>query len=788
MSLPESDLLTALVPFNVSRVLRLLAALPFMMAGSAFAGVIQGTVHDTTGQPLPGVTVEAAGPGQKPVVSVTDRVGHYGLTVADGGYQLSFKLINFAGVRRSVASRADSPATIDVTLPLETSASIVVTGKKTFRNLADLDTPVNGLIGAADAASVGVITAKQIEARSEQRPGDVLESIPGVVISQHSGEGKANQYYLRGFNLDHGTDFATTVAGVPVNMPTNAHGQGYSDINFLIPELISGVQYKKGPYYADEGDFASAGAANINYVNVLERPLFSLTGGTFGYQRVLAAASTPWAGGLLLGALELSRNNGPWKRPDDYHKLNGLARFTGGHDNEAYSVTVSAYDGSWNSTDQIPDRAIQEGLVSRFGEIDPSDGGRSHRYSAVGEWQRRGENSLTKANVYGIGYGLDLFSNFTYFLDDPVNGDQFEQTDRRVVAGGRVTHQWFETLFGRSFENLAGVDVRHDDIGNVGLYHTRDRERLDTIRADKVLQTSIGVFAQSTVQWSDAIRAVLGLRADDYHFGVHAGDPANGGTANASLASPKLSIILGPWKSTEAYASAGTGFHSNDGRGSTLTRDPKTGEPAASVDPLVRTKGAEIGLRTNLIPRLQSTVALWGLDINSELVFSGDAGSTEASRPSRRAGWEWSNYYRLSDHLVLDSDLAYSKARFTGGNRIGNRIPGAVEGVISSGISAYDLGRFSGSLRYRYLGPRPLIENNSVRSGASNLVTASLGYAITPRYRVVVEGLNVLDATVSDIDYYYASRLPGEPAGGVNDTHLHPIEPRAIRIRVEMAF
>ena len=773
---------------RIIRMTVVCSALIFGGSASLFAAVIQGTVRDTSGQPLPGVTVEVTTAGSPAVVANTDAAGHYAVQIGPGSYQVNFKLINFAGVRRTTVASEERPASIDVALPLETSASIVVTGKKTFRNLADLDTPINGMIGIADAASVGVITAKQIENRSEQRPGDVLETIPGVVISQHSGEGKANQYYLRGFNLDHGTDFATTVAGAPVNMPTHAHGQGYSDNNFLIPELISGIQYKKGPYYADEGDFSSAGAANVNYVNALERPVASVTGGSFGYMRAFAAGSTGWAGGQLLGGLELSRNNGPWTRPDDYHKFNGLLRFTSGSDNQAYSVTAAAYDGRWNSTDQIPGRAVSQRLISRFGNIDSSDGGMSHRYSLVSDWQRTGDSALTKANAYVIGYGLRLFSNFTYFLDDPVHGDQFAQTDRRIVAGGRTTRQWFSSLFGRSSENLIGLDVRHDHVGTIELDHTRERQVLDTIRADKVLQTSVGVFGQSTMQWSDKVRSVIGVRADNYRFDVHAGDPVNGGTADASLVSPKLSLILGPWSNTELYASAGNGFHSNDGRGSTLTRDPKTGESADRVNPLARTTGAEVGVRTTFIPHLQSTLALWGLDIASELVFSGDAGSTEASRPSRRTGFEWSNYYRFSDHLIFDADLAYSKARFRDVDPIGDRIPGALEGVVSSGLSVYDLGRFSGSLRYRYLGPRPLIEDNSVRSEASNAVTASLGYAITARVRFVVEGLNLMNARVSDIDYYYASRLPGEPLAGVNDVHTHPVEPRAIRLRFEATF
>ncbi len=762
--------------------------LPFVLSFSLYAATIRGTARDVTGALLPGVTVEVTAPQMKTIVAVTDATGQYAVEVPPAAYEVTFRLINFASVRRPAHPADASPATVDATLPLEASASIVVTGKQTFTNLADLDEPVNGLIGIAEAASVGVITAKQLDVRSEQRPGDVLESIPGVVISQHSGEGKANQYYLRGFNLDHGTDFFTTVAGAPVNMPTHAHGQGYSDNNFLIPELISGVQYKKGPYYADEGDFSSAGAANINYVNFLDRPLVSLTAGGFGYARLLTAGSLPFGNGQLLGALELSRNNGPWDRPDEYRKINGLARFTSGSDNSAYSITIAAYDGQWNSTDQVPERAVLDGRLSEFGTVDTSSGGESHRYSAVGDWQRNGEGSLTKANAYLIGYGLDLFSNFTYFLDDPENGDQFEQLDRRVVGGGRVTHQWLGTVFGRSAKNMVGLDVRHDRIGEVGLYRTHERERLNAVRTDRVLQTSAGTYVQSTIQWGDKVRSVTGLRADTYQFDVTSNDPANSGTAQASILSPKLNLIFGPWRQTELYAGAATGFHSNDGRGSTLTRDPVTGEPAEKVDPLARTRGAEIGIRTMAIPRLQSTLALWRLDIASELVFVGDAGGTEAGRPSRRMGIEWTNYFRVSDHIVLDADLALSSARFTDTDPSGTRVPGALERVLSTGISAYDLGRFSGSLRYRYVGARPLIEDDSVRSDPSHLAEASIGYALTPKYRVVLDAPNLFDSRVGDVEYYYTSRLPGEPAGGVDDVHIHPVEPRTVRIRFVATF
>lgn len=732
---------------RLALLLVLLASMP------AFGGELTGRVTDATARGLPGVLVESRGGS-----AVTDANGEYALDLAEGRQAVTFRLLGFAAITREV----DVPSRTDVRMTLEASEAIVVTGKSTFRNLADIEVLDRNLIGIADTASSGVITAAQIDHRALSRPGDVLETVPGVVISQHSGEGKANQYYLRGFNLDHGTDLATTVAGAPVNMPTHAHGQGYSDANFLIPELISGVQYKKGPYYADEGDFASAGAVNVNYVNWLEAPVVSLTTGRFGYQRALAAGSRSLGAGFLLGAFEVSRNDGPWTTPDDFRKLNALLRYTGGGERQAYSVTLSGYDGRWSATDQVPSRAVDTALISRFGTLDPSDGGETHRYALTGEWQRRSRDTLTRANAYAIDYGLDLFSNFTYFLDDPENGDQFEQRDERVILGGRLSHQW---MTGR-FENRAGVDLRHDRIGTLGLYRTRERTRLSTIREDSVRQSSLGAYVQSSIQLREKLRVVAGLRADAYRFDVATTD-------DAAIVNPKLNLILGPWRNTELYVSAGGGFHSNDGRSA---RD--------SARVLARTRGAEVGLRTMPIPRLQTTIALWALDMDSELVFVGDAGTTEASHPSRRVGVEWTNYWRLTEHILVDADLAYSKSRF----RNGDRIPGAVEGVVAAGIAFLDLGKISGSLRARWLGPRPLLEDDTVRSKASSLVFGEIGYAITPRVRIVLEGLNLLNSAVSDVDYVYTSRLPHEPAEGVTDVHTHPVEPRSFRLRFETSF
>lgn len=775
---------------SVRALLALGLSLLFHASAFAQASVaITGRVTDSTGAPLPGVTVEATRDGAAAAVAVTAIDGSYAIHVRPGTYAVAFRLLNFATqVKKGISLAEGRGARVDTTLYLEASADIVVTAKQTFRNLADMDQPVNDMIGVENAASVGVATARQIENRPAQRPADVFETVPGVVISQHSGEGKANQYYLRGFNLDHGTDISIGIAGVPVNFPTHAHGQGWADGNFLIPELVSGVQYKKGPYYAEEGDFSTAGAVNVNYVNLLDRPMISIKSGEFEYQRLLVAASPKIGDGFLLYALEASHNDGPWQNPDDYRKWNGVLRYTRGGQTSGFSITAMGYRADWNATDQIPRRAVSAGLISQYGAIDTTDGAETHRYSLSSDWQRSSSASLTKVQAYAIDYALNIFSNFTYFLDDPLNGDQFEQADDRRVFGGRAAHQWLWRAGAVATENTIGIQVRRDDIANVGLYHTRERQRLETIREDAVLQTSGALFAQSSIQWHSKLRTVLGVRADRYSFEVDGNNILNSGSAGSSLVSPKVSVVAGPFSSTEFYLNFGGGFHSNDGRGATLTIDPKSGDPADRVDPLVRTKGAEIGFRSTAIPRVHTSLTLWGLDIDSELLFLGDAGTTEASRPSRRVGFEWNNYYTIMPWLTFDADVAYSRGRFRDTDPAGDRIPGAIEGVASAGLSFYDRNGWSGSVRYRFFGPRPLIEDNSVRSRASQTVNANVAYRLTDNIRLTLDVFNLFGANVSDIDYFYISRLPGEPAEGVEDIHTHPIEPRSFRFGISTTF
>ena len=773
---------------TLSRAVVLALGLAFAGAASAqSAGIVTGRVVDETGGVLPGVTIDVQ-TGATTLTAVTDDTGTWRVEGASAGSaSLTFRLVNFSTLRRDLDLTAGENR-VDAVLTLGMTADVVVTGSRTFRNIADLENPRENLVGVATSASVGAITAEQLDARPIMRPGEVLEAVPGFITSQHSGEGKANQYYLRGFNLDHGSDFATTVAGVPMNESSGAHAHGYSDVNLLIPELVSGVQYTKGPYFAEHGDFSAAGSANISYVNVLDRPLLSVSSGGQGWARVFGAVSPQVGAGNVLMALETSTNDGPWDLPDDMHKVNAVVRYSQGDLQNGFSITGMGYSADWKSTDQIPLRAVDAGNLSRFGNIDPTDAGRTSRYSVAFDGLRSGGTGSTRLTAYTLQGGLNLFQNFTYFLEHPVDGDQVEQEGRRWVSGARLVHRRLGRALDRPIESAVGASVRNDAVGTVGLYNTVARRRTNTIRNDRVDQTTVGLFGQTEIEWTRVFRTTLGVRGDFYSYTVDAVRDLNSGAGTSGLLSPKLTAVLGPWQGTELYLNYGQGFHSNDPRAATTVVDPVTGERVASEDPLVPARGGEIGLRTVALPGLQSTVALWYLAFDSELIFVGDAGIAEASRPSRRLGVEWTNYLRLASWLTGELDLSLSRARFSDFDSAGDFIPGALDRVIGGALTVTPARRVFGSVRLRHFGPRPLIEDNSVQSAATTILNGEIGVRINERFNVVLEAFNLLDSDVSDIDYFYTSRLPGEPADGVEGIHFHPSIPRTARVMLNVDF
>ena len=687
----------------------------------------------------------------------------------------------------------------------------------------DVRSVASGAKDGPGMASEVTIPGQELNARPFTRPGEVLEAVPGLMVTQHSGEGKANQYFLRGYNLDHGTDLAITVDGVPVNMRTHAHGQGYADLNWLIPETIAAVDVRKGPYFADEGDFASVGSVHVGLID-RTRGLAQVSAGSFGYRRLLGMDSAKVGDGALLVAGEIGAYNGPWSNPDDVRKLNGLVRYSQGTATDGVSVTGMAYVNGWNSTDQVPQRAIAAGYLGRFGSEDPSDGGNTNRFALSGRLAQSDDLGSWKANAYVVKSQLDLFNNFTYFLSDPVLGDQFHQHDDRLVAGANISRTLNGSFAGSPMQTTFGLQSRYDAI-DLALSNTFQRGFLSNIRSDKVGEGSVGVYAENTVRWTDWLRTSVGWRGDYYAADVTSRFNANNsGRADAALGSPKFRMVLGPFNRTEFFLGAGYGMHSNDARGATTTEDPS--DPAIRLTPsplLVRTKGAEVGVRSRIVSALDTSLSLFILDQDSEILFAGDAGDTSATRASRRYGFEWSNHYRPLSWIDIDADLAMTHARFRGydseqaevyaslagypeaqiGNAPGNYIPNAPVMVASAGVTLGEKTGWFGTLRWRYLASSPLTEDSAFRSAATSIFNGRLGYRIDNGLRLQLDVLNLFNAKANQITYAYGSLLKTDtlynlctiasaPASvcqtGVMDYVLHPVEPLTFRVTIAGAF
>ncbi|WP_404340891.1 TonB-dependent receptor [Pseudoalteromonas mariniglutinosa] len=639
-----------------------------------------------------------------------------------------------------------------------------------------------GLIGDAISASSGIIGQGEISNRPMLRSAEMLELIPGMAVTQHSGSGKANQYFIRGFNLDHGTDFASNIDGMPINMRSHGHGQGYTDLNFIIPETIATISYQKGSYDAQQGDFSAAGSAYFNLIDMPKHQQIGLTVGEDNYTRVVALGSTQAATGTLIGAAEWQGYDGPWDDIDeDVSKKNALLRYAGPLANGNLSLSAMAYDNDWNSADQIPQRAVVQGLISELGSLDKTVGGSSSRYSLSANWQ--GQN--LQANAYLIDYELNLFSNFSYFLNNPINGDQFHQADSRTITGLAVSYQ-FTQQAALPINHTFGIDIRNDDIDNVGLYNTQARQYLSTVREDSVNETSYSAYWQTQIDFSQRLEANIGARYDYLKASVNSNNALNSGDADDNLITLKTSLNYLFSDNFAAYVNYGQGFHSNDARGATISQDPISLDPADKVDLLVKSNGAELGLRYFDERHFNLSAALWWLELDSELLFVGDAGNTEASDASKRYGIELSAYYWLNDQFSLDTEASFTHSRLDI-NSNNNYVEGAVPLVASAGMNWYITEQWQTSMRIRHIGKRTLSDDGNNRSNPLTVVNGLISYQQT-HWKVDLALLNLFNSNDHDIDYFYASRLAGEPSDGVEDNHFHPIEPRTVRLNLSVLF
>jgi hypothetical protein len=692
------------------------------------------------------------------------------------------------------------------------------------------------LLGQAQTASQGSVTQKEVELRPIYRPGQLLETTPGLVVTAHSGEGKANQYLVRGFNLDHGTDIANFIDDMPINRPSNAHGQGYSDVNFFMPEVAAGLDFTKGPYYASVGDFGSVASTHVKLANEIPDQI-AVSGGTLGMYNVFAGGTHRFsADDRLLGAVYYGHLDGPWDHPDNFRKYTGILRYSHGVAADGWNVTAMYFKGDGNFTTDQPLRAVDQGLISRWGTLDPTDGNTSERYSLSAHWAGYTENWKFASSGYFIHSRMTLWNNFTHFLDDPVNGDQEQQDETRDTFGGQATASWAQEYgHGITNETVFGLQARNDEL-YVDKRHTRQRRVLNycsqlgdsslgpgpeapapatllqlqsdprygymsapigACNADRASMLDLGPYVETTTRWTPWLRTVIGLREEYYRASDHSFISGFQGSASQTLFQPKGSLVIGPFHQTEFYVSAGRGFHSDDVRG-VFGTVPLEGVPAAAgKTPLMAAAtGEEVGVRTNIVPKMQVQVAVFREEFKSELRYNADSGADGANAPSLRQGVELSAQYRPLRWLELNTDLAFSHPRYTGSTAElaafglgGPFIADAPNFIGSFGVLVDNFGPWFGGLQWRDLGAYPINdgEKHPTDPGYSEF-NVDLGYRINDHLKLQATAFNLFDTRANAAAFYYAARLPGEPVDGINDYQTHPLEPLSGNIKVTWTF
>ena len=707
------------------------------------------------------------------------------------------------GAANAQAAPPDGPATKAAKGKEPAQPEVVVTGSRL------------NLLGAALTASQGSVTKEEVDLRPIYRIGQLYETVPGLVVTVHSGEGKANQYLLRGFNLDHGTDFASFIDGMPINRPTNTHGQGYSDQNFLMAQVVDGLDFTKGPYYANIGDFGAVGSTHVRLVNDLPDQI-AVSAGTMGDQDLFAGGTYHFdPDDRIWAALDLGHLDGPWSPPQDFRKVVAAARYSHGTDADGYSLTAMYYHGTGRLTTDQSVYAVQDGLIGRYGTLDPSDRSRSERLSLSSHFGKTLDDWKLSADAYVIHSRMTLWNDFTHYLFDPVEGDQEQQDETRTTGGINLAATYTKTVFGFDTRTTVGLQERYDT-EYIDRRHTRERQPLGycelanadgtaatpyaavgmACAADRVQLNDLGLYIRTIVHWLPWLRTEVGLREEAYSAHDRSLTTGFDGSASQSLLQLKGSLIFGPFYQTEFYLSAGKGFHSDDVRGVFGTM-PEEGIPAtAGRTPLMSPAvGEEIGLRTNLIPKVQVQVAVFQEDFDSELAYDADQGEDAPSAPSRRQGVELSGQYHPFRWLEFSTDLAWSRARYRGSAATFAEfgldqpyIANAPSFIGGFGVLVDNLGPWFGGLQWRDLGPYPIVDGEKdPRDKGYSEVNLDVGYKVSPRLKLEANVFNLFDTRANASAYDYTSRLvPDGPV--VDGFQVHPLEPISARFSLTYYF
>jgi len=737
---------------------------------------LRGTVTDSlSGQPLAGVGVGLVGQSGG---TATDALGQFRLSgLAAGTYQVRFGALGYklktneialvAGETRGLTT---SLATTNLNLA-EVTVSQLRDPNQTLAAISHIDQTLRPINSAQD----------------------LLRLVPGLFIAQHAGGGKAEQIFVRGFDADHGTDFAVSIDGLPVNMVSHAHGQGYADFHFVIPETVEQLRVYKGPYTARFGDFATAGAGEFTTKTSLDRSQVKLEVGRFDTRRALVMLDLLGTHHLFSKrpesayvAAEYNFTNSYFDAPQHFKRFNGMVKYTGQlTDHTSLTLLGSHFTSSWDASGQIPDRAVSEGLISRFGSLDPSEGGSTNRTNAsVVLTTALPHDAVLRQQAYYSRYNFSLFSNFTFFKNDPVNGDEIDQTDHRNLYGYTGTYDRDDRLAGRNLHTVVGLGTRID-ASDLGLRRAVQRRILDTVSTGRLYEQNINAYLDETLELTDRLTVNAAVRADlfIFQFRGQKADSAAGfvpltGRVTRGRVSPKLNLYYQLSPAVQLFVRSGLGFHSNDARGVV--------QGSGSFNALPRAVGAEVGSTFKPVPSLVVNAALWTLHLQDELVYSGDEGTTESAGPTRRYGVDVSARYQLTNRLFIDADLNYSHGRIVNAPEGENRIPLAPSFTSIGGLTLKNPNGLSASLRYRHIDTRPAQEDNAIRARGYFLLDAVANYT-RPRFQIGATAENLLNVAWNEAQFATDSQLRGE-AASVNELNFTPGTPFFIKLNASVFF
>ena len=650
-------------------------------------------------------------------------------------------------------------------------------------SLAEASTSLDQVVLTSEVNSLSSVVAVDLKLNPVKSSQEILRKVPGLFIGQHAGGGKAEQFFLRGFDVDHGTDVAISVDGMPVNMVSHAHGQGYADLHFVIPETIDNIDFGKGAYYADKGNFNTAGYVDLRLKESLDASSLSLEAGQFNTSRLTGMFSlTDDQNHSAYLASEMYLTDGPFESPQDFNRINVLGKYTYTDANkDKITLTASHFQSKWDASGQIPQRAVDQGLISRFGAIDDTEGGQTSRSNLTLQHLKNLEhNAVLKTNAYLSKYDFELYSNFTFFLEDPITGDQIKQKEERFIAGLQSTYERKHIALGETrLDYQAGVGFRYDNIDDVSLSHTLNRQTLleplalgdvDELNAFAFLNTE---FKTGKFTFNPAVR--LDYFKFDYYNKLT--ETYDNQSESKVAFSPKFNTVFAPSQNWQLFLKTGIGFHSNDTR-VVVANGGEEILPAAY--------SADLGTIIKPIPRLALNATLWTLFLDQEFVYVGDAGIVEPSGKTRRMGIEAGARYQLTDWLYVFADANYTHARSTEEADGEDYIPLAPKFTSAGGLSVDNLSGFSGSLGYHWLGDRAANEGNSIVAEGYCVTDFNLNYTIENwTLGVIVE--NLLDTSWNETQFATESRLFNEPAP-VEEIHFTPGTPFYLRGKITYKF